>query len=804
MKIVKSNLTARYYAVSVIRLDRVPFLECSAAESFLRCLYSMTEGRSDCSLEFLRIAPKESDRAILQYLILRTMHAEEAACEAKAACFFRGIMDSLGDCGYGCQEVSYNVFCSEYSKIGREETYFICRDIRKDPRGVLTVPQTEKVDMPAMYAALNGSGCAFSIHITPGRTSRSEAQYLEGMQSLFKNHSCDPEYASTLNLLSQRGTVMHGFYITMTLSGQAQAMAAASRVAAAIDAPTVILEAKSADYDLFSVPEQTWIRNKAVDELLDQRCRAMGRSMVPLNNLPKFCGLFTRHAPGEAARLLAFPVAGKGYVGAKTNIFSLLSRSAVLDSRLTDGGTDSLALGFSQKGLPLYLPLDELSCGVGIFGLTGSGKSVFILSLIRQLRSHGIPVLVISGAKKEMRKLIKTYPAKIYTPGVEHIAPIQANPFEIPAGSSAGTHKSAVVTVLASAVNMPSPLDALLTCAVDRAYEAFGYGPYSSWQDGTPFGIRDFLVIYRNMLAGSEYARDAKGTLIAAAHFRLLALLERAGGMMDALYNTFDTDALLTGLTVIEMEGLQECDRKLAAFLIMTSVMAKLQALPETGGKLRLAIVVDEAHALLSSDDEDGMDASRLAGLAIRNLMRSVITTMRSRGIGLIYADQSVSRAGGNALMDMTVNKFFFRLEGQEHRLAAESLHMRPEESRCLLNLDVGQTIFKTRLDTELIGLTTIYQKFGENVSDEELKRLVNGGQPLKRDPRERSVRLLEQGVFPCPAAVRRMLDDLDLLTAKQVIGDLGRRARVRGMEIPPQYHAVMHNYIDRRKKRGL
>ena len=779
MKLLRSTLTTAYYYLSVLEILRVPFMEKAPSMELLRTLYNMSEGRADISLELLRVAGAEADHPIRHFVVLRAMDADPAACRVKAQRLVQVVSRFLMDSGYCCNEVDDDAFIELYGGL-EKEAYLICRDIHKDHTGLLHIPQVETVKSEAIYDALNGSGCTFSIHLTPSKTTTAEAGYLHSMSQVYRNRS-DP---NALNLLSQRSAMMHNFTITMCVSGDG-AGAVASRLVAALDTPCHIMPANK---ELFFLPEQTWLRNKYVDELMLVRCK----SRHGLGDPPK-CGLFTKFMPKEAAELLSLPVADQGYSGVRSNIFSLLKRSSVPDEKLMVGGTDSMLVGLSPRGTPLYLPYDELCRGTGIFGMNGSGKSVFLFSVIRQLYEKGYDVLALAAAKHEMRKLVKHFPGKLYTLG-HNISPMKLNVFEIPEGSTVAKHISAVVTTLASAVNLPSPLDSILYCAVSEAYKAFGFQRDSSWKDGKAFSIRCFLPIYKQMLEESSYRGEVKGNLNAAGEFRLYGLLERADRMMDSLNNSVDAKSLLSGLSVIEFENLEPCDRKLAAFLILTSVMAYVQALPETGGKLRCAIVIEEAHALLS-DDVNASEAERLASSAIRRLMVDLISTIRSRGIGLIYSDQSPNRIGGSSLFDQTVNKFLFRLEGEENHLASRSLHFTDREAKALLNLNVGQCLLKTSLNTEALGVTTICKDYGGNLSDEELRRLTLATWP-KTDTAQISVRLLQGGSFPRPAALFRALNELDTAHAKALAEDLEHRARARGVPVPNEYQQVMRRYF--------
>lgn len=784
MKLLRSTLTTAYYYLSVLEILQVPFMGKAPSMELLRTLYNMSEGRADISLELLRVAGAEADHPIRHFVVLRAMDADPVACRVKAQRLVQVVSRFLMDSGYCCNEVDDEKFIELYTGLEKDEACLICRDINKDHTGLLHIPQVETVKSEAIYDALNGSGCTFSIHLTPSKTTTAEAGYLHSMSQVYRNRS-DP---NALNLLSQRSAMMHNFTITMCVSGDG-AGAVASRLVGAMDIPCHILPANK---ELFSLPEQPWLRNKYEDEIMLLRCK----SRHGLGDPPK-CGLFTKFMPKEAAELLSLPVADQGYSGVRSNIFSLLKRSSVPDEKLSVGGTDSMLVGLTPRGTPLYLPYDELCRGTAVYGQNGVGKSVFLFSVIQQLRRKGYGVCVLAGAKREMRKLIKHSPCKLYTPG-HNISPLKLNVFEVPEGRTVAQHLSAIVTTLSSAVNLPSPLDSILYCAVTEAYKAFGFQRNSAWKDGKAFSIRDFLPIYKQMLEDSNYRGEVRGNLKAAGEFRLYGLLERADGMMDALNNSVDAKSLLSGLSVIEFENLEPCDRKLASFIILTSVMAYVQTLPETGGKLLYAIVIDEVHALLS-DDVNASEAERLASNAIRHLMVNLISTMRSRGIALIYSDQSPNRIGGSTLFDQTINKFLFRLEGEENHLASRSLHFTDHEAKALLNLDVGQCLLKTSLNTEALGVTTIYKDYGGNVSDEELRRLTLATRP-KTDPAQIAVRLLQGGSFPSPAALFGALNELDTENAKALADDLEYRAKARGMQLPKEYQEVMRRYFEERR----
>ena len=793
MKLLTSALTEFYYGISVVEIDQVPFAETPPDIGLLRTLYDIGGGNPDVSMEFLRIAGAEAETQMRHFFVLRTMDADAANCYTKARLLYQGIYKFLTDREYRCHEVDYREFSELYAGFPRDQACFLCRDIRRDHTGLLNIPRMEKADIPAVYAALNGSGCMFSVHITPDKTSSAEFGYLHSMRQLYRNYSSDPAYANALNMLAQRSAMPHAFHITMCLSG-GQAAEMAPRLTAALGIPTVMLPA---DRDVWSMAEQPWIRNKFVDEQLYQRCR----SCLGIGDPPKYCGLFTKFIPVEAAQLLTLPVAGKGYIGTQSNLFSLLSRSAVWDKKLTEQTADSLTVGLDRKGKPLYLPLNELPRGVGIFGMNGVGKSVWLLSAIRQLQQKECPIFVLAGSKYEMRKLIKQFRCRLCTPGVRDISPMKINLFEVPKGSTVARHKNAVVSALVSAIDMPPPLDSLLLCAVDETYRRFGYQSDSGWEDGTAFSVRDFIPIYKNMLADCEYAKDVKGNLTAAAHFRLLAYLQRADGMIDTLKSFDVTQLINNGVSVVELEGLDPCDRKVAAFLILTAIMAHIKMLPETNGKLRMAIVVDEMHTLLASGREDLNAADRLVGQSILDLLTEMISVMRSRGIGLIYSDQSIHRLGGNTLFDQTVNKLLFRLEGQENHLAAQALHFTEKEAKCLLNLGVGQALFKSGLDMEAIGVNTVYANYGDNVSDEELRQLTKGDTPkAQTDPAAIAVDLLNDGDFPTPEQLFRVWNGLDIDNGKAVGTQLEYRAMARGVQIPQEYPEVKRRYFAKRQ----
>src|SRR5207302_8020438 len=104
----------------------------------------------------------------------------------------------------------------------------------------------------------------------------------------------------------------------------------------------------------------------------------------------------------------------------------------------------------------------SLTRHVFVGGLTGSGKTNTIMSMLEEAAALDVPFLVVEPATTEYRALIdhpKIGPRiRVFTAGKAMVAPFVLNPFEVPAGTTVGEHLNLLRAVFTAAFGMWTPL----------------------------------------------------------------------------------------------------------------------------------------------------------------------------------------------------------------------------------------------------------------------------------------------------------------------------------------------------------
>jgi hypothetical protein len=155
-----------------------------------------------------------------------------------------------------------------------------------------------------------------------------------------------------------------------------------------------------------------------------------------------------------------------------------------LDSKPT-----MIRLGKSlERQEPIELPVADLSRHAFIAGVTGSGKTVTMLNILRQLAEQDIPFLVFEPAKAEYRRLARFSVLhrrlRVYTPGRDALSPLRLNPFAFDSRVTLASHIAALSAAFNTALGLFQPVNAILEEALWELYEAYG------WQEDPPCQYR--------------------------------------------------------------------------------------------------------------------------------------------------------------------------------------------------------------------------------------------------------------------------------------------------------------------------
>jgi hypothetical protein len=379
---------------------------------------------------------------------------------------------------------------------------------------------------------------------------------------------------------------------------------------------------------------------------------------------------------------------------------------------------DSVASGRDQGGVPVGRVLAggrdtgvdycvstrALTRHVLVAGVTGSGKTNTVMSLLTAADEAGVPFLVIEPAKAEYRALIG-HPSlgarvRVLTAGEAGVSPLLLNPFEVPAGTTVAEHLDLVRAAFTVAFGMWSPLPQILERCLHEIYADRGWdlrtndnvrlGPGDDPADAYPT-LADLVAKAVEIIPTLGYEERVAGDMRAALVTRLESL--RGGGkgaMLDVTRSMPDAE-LFGRPTVVELEAIgDDGDKAFVAGLLLIRLAEYRRTQGQQGDLVHL-LVVEEAHRLLSETATPSSDeVANPRGQAVETFS-NLLSEVRAYGQGVVIADQVPVRLAPGVVKNTDL-KIVHRLVAADDRAAmgAAIVADQPQE-RALATLGVGE-----------------------------------------------------------------------------------------------------------------
>lgn len=358
--------------------------------------------------------------------------------------------------------------------------------------------------------------------------------------------------------------------------------------------------------------------------------------------------------------------------------------------------------GMIQK---VRLGYDQLNKHCFVSGVTGSGKSTTMRSLLRAIALHPeqpIPFMVIEPVKTEYRELgndglIKL---RVFSPGRSREGQEKAtlNPFSFPKEIGLFSHldflKSAFNALLGAYSSMPFILEELLCKAYEKkgwdlatgqnerlnalASGAALFNPDAEWQmreDAMPL-IGDLPDMVDEVLTDcfGEDKSDYRISLRGALKARLKSLCNSSKGEFLNRHDTCNFADLLKENVVFELEAFSDNDEK---GFIMAMLLGRLYEFRQAEylrgevppNRLRHVVVLEEAHRLLAKSSEGkGELQGNPRGKAVETFS-DILAEVRSYGQGMVIVDQIPSKLTPEVMKNTEV-KIVHRLLAKDDREA--------------------------------------------------------------------------------------------------------------------------------------
>lgn len=297
---------------------------------------------------------------------------------------------------------------------------------------------------------------------------------------------------------------------------------------------------------------------------------------------------------------------------------------------------DVLHMGLSADGTSQTMPVTALRRHMFISGAPGTGKGNLVFSLAEQLHKKKIPMLLIESAKQEQHHLRKALPdLKVWRPnGGEYLL----NPFSLPPNVTMGDYRASLLQMMRVCFRLDGVLEELFSTTLTQCFAKYGYTESSVLSDGRciPFGLSEFMSEYSRLVATQGYAGEVKSNLRSAGITRLRALFDQNPNVFDTVHS-IPVSELTQGENLLQLNGLITLESKqLFATILLISLGAWLRLNAKHQSGLRLVVIMDESHNLLS-----GVQNINGEEYSFSKDFLNLLLEMRSVGVGFVVADQS-------------------------------------------------------------------------------------------------------------------------------------------------------------------
>lgn len=344
-----------------------------------------------------------------------------------------------------------------------------------------------------------------------------------------------------------------------------------------------------------------------------------------------------------------------------------------------------------------------------VVGKPGTGKTTFSLNLLLQLWHTGVPFLAVEPTKSEYRALINcVQDLQVFTPGRNDLSPFVINPFLPPTGITVEQYIPSLYNAFSAAFSMPSPLDSFFQAAMQETYVQYGWRNQSTADDPrvTAFGLHEFILVFKKMIEEASYSQEVKGNLNAAGVMRLMNLINQNPNIYDTVHSV-PLEDMLAKPTVLELNAIDNQEQKavlMALLLINVCVYTKHCQLGD--GKLKNAILIDEAHVLFGAKDHHGDHEAEGAGTTVKAL-ENMLAEIRSYGTSIVIADQSPAAVGANVTKNTEVKVVFQLVDAQDRQMISSSTNMTSVQEAHIAKLGVGEAFVSYGLLDEPVQINT-------------------------------------------------------------------------------------------------
>jgi len=403
-----------------------------------------------------------------------------------------------------------------------------------------------------------------------------------------------------------------------------------------------------------------------------------------------------------------------------------------------------------ETQVPVMIPLSALSKHTFISGVTGSGKTSTVKSVLTQIDRENIPFLVIEPAKSEYRYLDSAIPSlKRYVLGIEGALSFKINPFEFPEHIHVQTHMDHLKSVFVAAFPMYGPMPYILETAFYEIYRRTGwdfvsgrniYDSQLSREKLFPT-LEDLHAAIDGAIEVIGYSTELASDIRGALKVRIGSLLSGAKGSMLNCRKGNSIQEVMRTPSIIELECVGDDQEKVFLMgLLLISIYEHYISEGQHSSSLKHLLVIEEAHRLLENVKASGnQETADMKGKAVETF-NNMLSEIRTYGQGFVIADQIPNKLSPDVIKNTNL-KIVHRLFAKDDRqVIGDSIGLEEEEIDELIRLKQGEAVIfhgdidypvKVKVDVDLRTLAS-NRKSGERL---EMKSFALEDYLLQQEP---------------------------------------------------------------------
>jgi hypothetical protein len=353
---------------------------------------------------------------------------------------------------------------------------------------------------------------------------------------------------------------------------------------------------------------------------------------------------------------------------------------------------------------------------LGLFGITGTGKSNVVFKLIDELMKKGKKVFVFDW-KRQYRDFLSIRPdadVLIFGVGNDKIPTFQFNPLIPPAGIPPLQYLEHVCQIVASSYYCGEGVISLLRRAITDLYKEFGV------HDSTAKAYPTFkdVLIYINNIERKGRSKDWQESTVRS----LEAICHGGiGEIVNVQSPTMQLSELLNQNVFLELGDLGQSQKS----FIIQSLLTYLYYFAMNRGvreKLLNVIVVEEAHHILRDHSHTTVKEP---------ISDIILKEIREFSTGIIIIDQNPSLISVPALANNYTTIGMYSKHGSDISALGKAMFLNDDQKECLGKLECGHGIVKLAgrvFMPFLVKFPLMKIKKGSISDDEIAKRMVLRG----------------------------------------------------------------------------